>query len=61
MKLHWPWRRKHQTEGNGHVAAEARQRAEQAVWDQRRLWPAVYEARDELARLAEQAMRGHRP
>lgn len=57
MKLRWPWR-KHHAEGNGHVAAEAKRRAQQQVVAQVRLWPQVHEARDALAELAERAMRG---
>lgn len=60
MRLHWPWRKRHHTEGNGHVAAEAKKKAERKRAEQQRLWPEVIAARDELARLAEQAMRGHR-
>lgn len=56
--MRWPWRRNHRPEGNGHVAAEAKETAERKLDEQRRLWPEVYAARDELARLVERAMRG---
>lgn len=57
MTWRWPWRKKDQIEGNGHVAAEAKEHAERRKDAQVRLWPDVLRARDELARLAEQAMR----
>lgn len=56
MTWHWPWRRKDHPEiGNGAAAAKAK--AERARAEQARRWPDVLRARDELARLAEQAMR----
>lgn len=55
--MKWPWRRKHHTEGNGHAAAEAKKKAERAKAEQSQLWPDVLRARDELARMAERAMR----
>lgn len=55
MTWHWPWRKK-DPPGNG-TAAEAKARAEQARVAAVRRWPEVIRARDELARLAEQAMR----
>jgi len=55
MTWRWPWRRKEHTE-NG-TAAAAKEKAERARADQVRRWPEVLRARDELARLAEQAMR----
>lgn len=58
MKLRWPWSRTHRPEGNGHVAAEAKRRAQQQAAAQMRLWPEVHAARDRLAELAERAMRG---
>jgi len=57
MTWRWPWHKKDPVAGNGHVAAEAKARAEKRRVDQVRLWPDVIRARDELARLAEQAMR----
>lgn len=58
MRLWWPWARKHRPAGNGHVAAEAKRRAEAKREQQVRLWPEVHAARDALAELAERAMRG---
>ncbi len=56
MTWRWPWRRKeHPAAGNG--AAAAKERSERARAEQVRRWPEVIRARDELARLAEQAMR----
>lgn len=59
MRLRWPWRKHHHAEGNGHVAAEAKRKAQQKAAAQVRLWPEVHAARDALAELAERAMRGH--
>lgn len=59
MRLHWPWR-KHEPAGNGHAASAAKARAEAKLREQQRQWPEVLRARDELARLAERAMRGTR-
>lgn len=53
----WPWHRRDPIHGNGGVAAEAKAKAEERKDDQLRLWPDVLRARDELTRLAEQAMR----
>lgn len=58
MRLRWPWRRNHDVENNGQVAAEAKRAAEAAKIRQRERWPEVLRTRDELARWAEQAMRG---
>lgn len=55
MTWRWPWRRRDPVDRNG--AAAAKERAERALAEQRRRWPEVIRARDELARLAEQAMR----
>lgn len=55
--MRWPWRRKHRVEGNGKAAAEAKRKAERAKVEQVQLWPDVLRARDELARMAERAMR----
>lgn len=55
MTWRWPWRRKEHGSGNGGAAAKAA--AERALVEQRRRWPEVIRARDDLARLAEQAMR----
>lgn len=64
MRWTWPWRRRHseprRLEGNGHAAANAKADAERKLREAHRLWPDVLAARDELARLAEQAMRGQR-
>jgi hypothetical protein len=63
MRLRWPWRHEHkphQVDGNGHEAANARADAERKLRDAQRQWPEVFRARDELARLAERAMRGTR-
>lgn len=59
MTWRWPWHRRDPNpgHGNGHVAAEAKAKAEARKDDQVKLWPDVLFARDELARLAEQAMR----
>ncbi len=57
MTWRWPWHRSDPIQGNGHVAAAAKARAEKRQVDQAKLWPDVLRARDELARLAEQAMR----
>lgn len=54
--MRWPWRR-HKPEGNGHTAAAAKAKAEKAKAEQNKLWPDVLLARDELARMAERAMR----
>lgn len=59
MRLRWPWSRKHHPEGNGHVAREAKQRAEEKLQAQRERWPEVTQARDALAEMVERAMRGH--
>jgi hypothetical protein len=59
MKLHWPWRR-HEPDGNGHAAEAAKAAAEAKLRAQQQRWPEVLRARDELARLAERAMRGTR-
>jgi hypothetical protein len=56
MTWRWPWRRREAPEGS-RAAAAAKAAAEQARVDQARRWPEVLRARDELARLAEQAMR----
>lgn len=56
MRWRWPWRR-HETETNGHLAQEAKRSAERQLHEQRLKWPEVLEARDELARMAERAMR----
>jgi hypothetical protein len=56
MTWRWPWRRKDPEQKNG-AAAAAKQKAERSLAEQRRRWPEVIHARDELARLAEQAMR----
>jgi len=55
MTWRWPWRRREHPE-NG-TAAAAKHRAERARDAQARRWPEVIRARDDLARLAEQAMR----
>lgn len=47
-------------DGNGHAATAARQVQERKLRDAWRLWPDVRAARDELAWLAEQAMRRQR-
>jgi hypothetical protein len=60
MTWRWPWSRKHKAEGNGQVAADARRAAERRLAEQRRKWPEVLAARDELARLAVQALKGDR-
>lgn len=59
MKLRWPWHR-HEPEGNGHAAAEAKKAAQERLRAQPGRWPEAIRARDELARLVEQAMRGTR-
>jgi len=56
MTWRWPWRHRKEHAENGSAAA-AKERAEQARADQVRRWPEVLRARDDLARLAEQAMR----
>lgn len=63
MKLRWPWQwpwRKQHAQGNGHAAAAARAQSERKLREQQRRWPEIIAARDEFARLVEQAMRGHR-
>lgn len=57
MTWRWPWHKRQPIKGNGDVAAKAKARAEERKDDQVKLWPDVIRARDELARLAEQAMR----
>lgn len=57
MTWRWPWHKRQPITGNGDVAAKAKAKAEERKDDQVKLWPDVLRARDELARLAEQAMR----
>jgi hypothetical protein len=55
MTWRWPWRRKEHPE-NG-TAAAAKEKAERALVRQHGRWGEVIQGRDDLARLAEQAMR----
>lgn len=59
LRFLWPWRR-HEVLGNGREAAAAKALADAKLRAQMRKWPEVLRARDELGRLAEQAMRGNR-
>jgi hypothetical protein len=55
----WPWRRR-ETQTSGHVAAEAKHRAEDRLREQRRKWPEVQQAGDRFAAIVERALRGTR-
>lgn len=59
MMWRWPWRRR-EPPGNGQAAAAAKEESRRRERDQRRRWPEALEARDELAKMAERAMRGLR-
>ncbi len=59
MTWRWPWR-KVIPATNGEAAAAAKAGAMERLVEQHQRWPEVWAARDGLARMAEQAMRGHR-
>jgi hypothetical protein len=58
----WPWKRRGAAPvlDNGPVAAAALATSQARRRAAERDWPAVHAARDELARVAERAMRGQR-
>lgn len=59
--MRWPWRRhRHPPATNGHIAAEAKHRAEDRLAEQRRRWPEVRVASDQFAAIVERALRGTR-
>lgn len=62
MRWRWPWSHRHEPrEALPNSGAAARKAEEEAkLRAQKKIWPEVLQARDELARLAEQAMRGQR-
>jgi len=57
MRWMW-WRREHRPITNGHIAAEAKHRAEDRLAEQQARWPEVLHARDSFAALVERALRG---
>lgn len=63
LRLLWPWHRREVPTSGREAVTEvdaAKALAQAKMRAQQRKWPEVLRARDELGRLAEQAMRGHR-
>lgn len=57
--MRWPWRRR-EPPTNGHIAEEAKHRAEDRLAEQRDKWPEVLKASDQFAAIVERALRGTR-